>query len=77
MVNLEFNWEPGFSIETQVIDSKITLKLNKEGLISLARILNNLASDEIPYNYHLHLDDSNSLEDGSNEIIIEKVSFSV
>lgn len=76
-MSLEFNWEPGFCIETQVIDSKITLKLNKEGLISLARILNSLASDEIPNNYHLHLDDSNSLEDGSNEIIIEKVSFSV
>jgi len=45
---------------------------NKEGLLSLANHLVNLAQDAIPKGSHIHFDDSNSLEDGSVELIIEK-----
>ena len=45
---------------------------NKEGLTSLANHLLNLAQDNVPRGYHLHFDESNSLKDGSSELIIEK-----
>ena len=44
---------------------------NREGLISLANILVDLAK-EGP-GAHVHLDENNSLEDGSAELIIERV----
>lgn len=70
----KFNWIDGFEIETEVIADKIYLKGNKEGLKSLAGILLGLAEEDVPNNYHVHLDSLNSLEDGSTEIVIEKIT---
>jgi hypothetical protein len=66
------NWENGFEIEVKSIDGVIKIKANKEGLKSLANHLLNLAQDEVPIGYHLHLDENNSLKEGSSELIIEK-----
>ncbi len=49
----------------------MTLSANREGPLSLANILMDLA-DESP-GTHLHLDEHNSLEDGSIELVIGRV----
>lgn len=76
MVRLEkgfdFVWDDNFFIEARISKNSVTIKANKAGLLSLARHLQALAKDEIPNRYHFHLDESNALEDGSSEIIIEK-----
>ena len=41
---------------------------NESGLRSLAKHLLCLADTEVPVHYHIHLDESNSLEDGSFRI---------
>lgn len=65
-----FKWEDGFVISTSADDGKIIISANKEGLVSLANHLMEL-SKETPGS-HIHLDEYNSLEDGSCELIIVK-----
>ena len=43
------------------------------GLRSLARLLLTLAQDGVPQHHHIHLDESNALEDGSATLIIERM----
>jgi len=69
---IKFNWEKGFEIEVKSLINGIILIANKEGLLSLANHLVNLAQEEVPLGYHLHFDENNSLEEGSIELIIEK-----
>ncbi|MCM1057193.1 MAG: hypothetical protein NC517_06255 [Firmicutes bacterium] len=66
-------WENGFCIEVKAEDGAVLLSANKEGLISLANHLLALSQDEAPAGTHIHLDEYNSLEEGSDELIIEKV----
>ena len=47
-------------------------KGEKSGLISLARHLLTLAQDSVPKHSHIHLDEYNSLEEGSAELINQK-----
>lgn len=68
---IEYTWEDGFEISTVANSGTIKITANKEGLISLAKHLLTLA--EIPSDGHLHYDDINSLEDGSIELIIDKI----
>lgn len=70
---MKMNWEYGFTIEAKMEDNVVVIKANKEGLISLAGHLLNLAQESIPSGYHFHLDEFNSLEEGSCEIIVEKL----
>ena len=69
---LSFEWEYGFEIETKIIEGEFIISANKAGLISLARQMLALAQDGVPENYHLHLDEYNSLEPGSTELVIQK-----
>ena len=69
---LKLEWEKGFSIKIKQENGTVILQANKNGLISLAKHLITLANSEVPANTHFHLDDSNSLEEGSSEFIIEK-----
>ena len=69
---MKYNWEDGFNIEIKRVHNSIMISANKEGLISLANHLLNLAQDKIPMGHHLHFDETNSLEDGSLELIITK-----
>ena len=64
-------WEDGFEISATVRGDEVTIAANREGLLSLANILTDLA-DEAPGS-HVHLDEENSLEDGSCELVIEKL----
>ena len=68
---MEINWEDGFTVKVRVEDGDtVVISANKEGLLSLARQLTDLANEET--GCHIHYDAYNSLEDGSSELIIEK-----
>lgn len=67
---MDLNWVDGFRISADVDGDTARIVANTEGLISLANILLALA-EESP-GAHLHLDEYNSLEDGSVELVIEK-----
>jgi hypothetical protein len=67
---MEIKWEDGFEISVKSDGKKIILSANRAGLISLAKIINTLSA-ELPGS-HFHLDEYNSLEEGSAELIIEK-----
>ncbi|MED4781966.1 hypothetical protein [Brevibacillus choshinensis] len=70
---IEFTWEDNFTIKAEKFSNTIVIKANKEGLQSLAIQLLTLAQDEVPVDTHLHYDELNSLEDGSCEIVIQKI----
>jgi hypothetical protein len=72
-LGIKFKWEPGFEIETKAVDNQIIIIANDEGLLSLANHLLNLSQKDVPKGSHIHLDEHNSLESGSIELIIEKV----
>ena len=67
---MDLNWVDGFRISADIDGDTARIVANTEGLISLANILLALA-EENP-GAHLHLDEYNSLEDGSVELVIEK-----
>ncbi len=69
---MEIDWVDGFTIKVSVDDKKtVMVSANKEGLLSLAKQLNTLANEGI--GGHIHYDEHNSLEEGSTELIIEKI----
>lgn len=71
-VGIKYHWELGFDIKIKYEDNAVILIANKEGLVSLANHLMNLAQEKIPVGYHMHFDENNSLEEGSIHLIIEK-----
>ena len=64
-------WIDGFEIRTVVKNNSIVISANREGLLSLAKHLTALADGEP--GEHVHYDEFNSLEEGSVEMIIERV----
>ena len=70
---LTISWENGFTIEVNSENNLAYIKANKQGLISLAIQLLTLAQDNVEPGKHIHYDDNNSLEDGSSELVIEKI----
>lgn len=70
---LSLEWDEGFAITVAKSGNGAIIKANQAGLLSLARILVSMAQTTIRTGYHLHLDSSNSLEDESIELIIEKL----
>lgn len=71
---MEFNWENGFQIQTRVEDKAIIISANREGLLSLSNHLKALSEEKS--GSHIHLDEHNSLEEASVELIIEKIESS-
>ncbi len=67
----KLHWYDGYMIRFRISGSTAILSANREGLRSLANHLINLSNLEA--GSHIHLDQYNALEDGSDEIIIEKV----
>ena len=65
------NWVDGFTIKVSMEGNNVLISANKEGLLSLANQLKTLADEEI--GAHSHYDEYNSLEEGSCEMIIEKI----
>lgn len=70
---LRLCWSDGYSIKISTNDNEIIISANREGLLSLANHLLNLAQANVPCGTHIHLDEYDSLEDGSQSIIIEKI----
>ena len=68
---MRIEWEPNFSIRVGVQGGEATLSANRAGLRSLARIFADLAEE--PPGSHIHLDEYNSLEEGSAQLIVEKI----
>ena len=71
-MGLRTQWQEGFSIATSGTTDCFILKANKAGLVSLAQHLLTLAQDDVPVGCHIHYDESNSLEDESIELVIQK-----
>lgn len=70
---LQLDWEEDFEIFSSVENDIVTIRANSAGLISLAKHLLTLAQAEVPTGSHIHLDELNSLETDSAEIILEKI----
>ena len=68
---MEMKWKDGYTINVRVDENSVLICANKEGLLSLASQLEALASEDV--GSHCHYDEFNSLEDGSSELIIEKI----
>ena len=68
---MKVEWVDGFEIKVVVENGEIVISANREGMISLARQLTVLA-DGAPGD-HVYYDEQNSLEEGSAEMIIERV----
>ena len=65
-------WVDGFDITVEVNKGTVTIGANKAGLLSLANHFLTLAQDDAPSGSHIHLDEDNSLEEGSVELVIVK-----
>ncbi len=68
---MKTEWIDGFEIRTAAGQNGIVISANREGLLSLAKQLAALA-DGAPGD-HIHYDEHNSLEEGSADMIIEKI----
>ncbi len=68
---MEMKWHDDFCISVKTENGTTQISANREGLLSLADFLTTLA-DEQP-GCHFHLDVWNALEDGSDELIVEKI----
>ncbi len=68
---MNIEWIDGFEITATVENNTIVISANREGLLSLAKQLAAL-SEGVPGD-HIHYDEHNSLEEGSAEMIIERV----
>lgn len=68
---MDLVWEEGFQIDVRIGNGTAVIRANREGLMSLANHLKALA--EAPAGSHIHLDSWNALEDGSAELILERI----
>lgn len=69
---MKIEWVDGCRISVNIDNKQVAISANREGLLSLARQLQELA-EGVP-GEHVHYDEYNSLEEGSSELIIELVS---
>ena len=68
---MEFKWIDGFEIKVDIQgEREVCITANQEGLLSLASHLITLAQKQ-PGD-HFHLDQYNSLEEGSAQLVIAK-----
>ncbi|MBQ7175382.1 MAG: hypothetical protein IJR62_08005 [Lachnospiraceae bacterium] len=68
---METIWVDGSVINVSIENDTAVISANREGLLSLAKQLTALA-DGSPGD-HIHYDEYNSLEEGSAEMIIERL----
>ena len=68
---MKSDWVEGFEIKVVTENDKTVISANREGMLSLAKQLMMLA-DGIPGD-HIHYDECNSLEEGSAEMIVERI----
>ena len=68
---MKLEWVDGFQIRVSFADGAVLISANREGLLSLAAHLSALAGG-VPGD-HIHLDGYNSLEEGSADLILERI----
>ena len=68
---MDLKWVDGFEINVRIENGAVVISANREGLLSLACQLQALAEGK-PGD-HIHYDEHNALEQGSWELIIERV----
>ena len=68
---MKVEWADGFKIRVSNDNNEVTISANREGMLSLAKQLTALA-DGVPGD-HIHYDEYDSLEEGSVEMIIERI----
>ena len=69
---MEIKWQDGFTIKVNVEnENQVVISANKAGLLSLATQLKDLADED--KGSHIHYDEYNSLEDGSSDLIIDRI----
>lgn len=70
---VKLNWKDNYKIEVDNNHGEIIISANEDGLLSLANHFMTLAQPNVPLGTHIHLDEYNSLEEGSAEIVIQKI----
>lgn len=68
---MKLEWKDGFAISVRVDKGEVTISANREGMLSLASHLTLLASERP--GGHIHYDAYNALEDGSADLIVERI----
>lgn len=69
---LRFSWDDDARIEVRNLGGEVVIEANAAGLRTLAGHLLVLAGEGVPDGAHLHLEDSNGLEDGSVGLVLER-----
>ena len=65
----KIEWKKGSVINTRIDNGTVVISANSEGLLSMADHLKALAQESL--GSHIHYDEYNSPEEGSQELIIE------
>ena len=66
---MEMKWKDDALIKVKIDKGCTLISANRNGLLSMAEHLKELAKKET--GSHIHYDQYNSLEDGSDELIVE------
>ncbi len=69
---MTIDWVDGAEIRVSIETGEAVIAANKEGLLSLAQQLTALAEE--PAGSHIHYDRYSSLEEGSADLIVEKLA---
>ena len=69
---MEIEWLDGVEVSVRIDGGTAVISANREGLRSLAKQLAALA--EAPPGSHIHYDSYDALEDGSAEMIVERIT---
>lgn len=69
---MKIKWHDGFSVKVKAGNGEVCISANREGLLSLADQLTALANEGA--GSHIHYDEYNSLEECSDELIIELIN---
>ena len=68
---MNLHWEEHSALRVTARGSELVISGNPAGLRTLAGFLNALADE--PDGSHIHLDEWNGLEEGSRELILERI----
>ncbi|MFJ2563952.1 hypothetical protein ACIQ8G_15695 [Streptomyces sp. NPDC094154] len=67
-----YTWEEDARIEVRNLGGEVVIEANAAGLRTLVSHLLVLAKNGVPDGSHLHLEESNGLEDGSAGLVLER-----
>ncbi len=71
---LRLLFDEDYTINARIDSQTVVIQADRGGLVSLARFLLTLAQPTVPRGNHFHLDDWGGLEQGSCELIFDKIA---